>query len=392
MIPYGRQDIRQEDLKAVEQTLLSDYLTQGPVVELFEQKLAEYCGAQYAVACNSATSGLHLTCLALGLSAGDWLWTSPNSFVASANCARYCGAQVDFVDIDAASGNLCIDSLKTKLEIAQAAGCLPKVIVAVHFAGQPLALKKLFELKLQYGFALIEDAAHAIGARYEGVAMGCCRYSDATVFSFHPVKIITAAEGGAVTTNDCELAERIRRLSAHGITRDREAYAVADEGPWSYQQLELGYNFRMSDLHAALGLSQLSRLDSYIDQRNLLAERYSRALVNMPCEPLEQSAGIVNAYHLYVVRLDKDIQRLACFEFMRAHDIGVHVHYIPIYKQPYYRALGFGEDHCPQAEAYYASCLTLPMYAALSTKDQDKVIDILGKALEKSRISVVQES
>lgn len=386
MIPYGRQDIQEEDILAVVDTLHSDFLTQGPKTSHFESAVKRYTGAQYAVACNSATSGLHIACLALGLGSGDILWTSPNSFVSSANCARFCGAEVDFIDIDESTGNLCLTRLSEQLERAKARGKLPKIIVAVHFAGQPCDLKGLSALRDRYGFKIIEDAAHAIGADFEGEPVGACNYSDMCVFSFHPVKVITAAEGGMVTCNSPELEKRMRRLVSHGVTRDPDEYLCQDEGPWSYQQTVLGFNYRMSDVHASLGLSQLRRLDQYVAKRNVLAERYDNALSLLPLTPLRQSENNINAFHLYVVVLDKKLDRLAVYNAMRAEGIGVQVHYIPIYKQPYYQRLGFSATYCEHTERYYKGCLSLPLYPAMDAKDQDKVIDILEKVVNNSRL------
>lgn len=381
MIPYGRQDIRDEDIAAVIDVLRSDWLTQGPTIARFEEAVAAHCGAAHAVAVNSATSALHLACLALGLGAGDSLWTSPNTFVASANCARYCGAEVDFIDIDQRTYNMSPAVLAEKLERAARAGRLPKVVVPVHFAGQSCDMVSIRALADRYGFRIVEDASHAIGGRYRGEPIGCCRYADITVFSFHPVKIITTAEGGMALSNDPELAAVMRSLRSHGITREQGEMRGASDGPWYYQQLALGYNYRMTDLQAALGLSQLQRLDAYVARRRALAARYDRLLADLPlltpyCDPAAESA-----MHLYVVLLHEAQRRREVFSRLRAAGIGVNVHYIPVHTQPYYRDLGFEPGYCPAAESYYAAALSLPMYAGLSERDQDRVVDSLRQAL-----------
>lgn len=380
MIPYARQSIDQSDISAVVEVLQSDWLTQGPLVERFEQAIAQRCGAGHAVAICNATAGLHLACLAAGLGSGDWLWTSPISFVASANCGRYCGASVDFVDIDPYTWTIDAAALALKLEQADRQGRLPKVVVAVAFAGQSADMRTIKALAHQYGFTLIEDAAHAVGARYAGVAVGSGEFADMTVFSFHPVKIITSAEGGMVLTNRADLAQRLRLLRGHGVTRDSGQMTEESHGAWYYQQLELGFNYRITDLQAALGLSQLARLDDFLVRRQALAARYQQLLAGLPVGVQAPQAEAESAWHLFVVRLQGDnLQRShrEVFDGMRAAGVGVNLHYIPIHLQPYYRELGFKPGDFPQAEAYYAGALSLPMYPGLSDAQQDHVVDSL---------------
>ena len=380
-IPYGRQQISEEDIEAVVRVLRSDYLTQGPAVPAFEQSVARYCGAAHALAMNSATSALHVACLALGVGPGDRVWTSPVTFVASANCALYCGATVDFVDVDPATGNMSTDHLAVKLAQAERDGTLPKVVIPVHLCGRSCDMKAVHALSRRFGFAVIEDASHAIGARYDGAPVGDCRYSDITVVSFHPVKIITTAEGGMALTQDAALARRMERLRSHGITRDPADMTHALDGPWYYQQIELGFNYRMTDMQAALGVSQMSRLDAFVDRRHRLAARYAEALAALPLSlPPAEPEGR-SALHLYVVRVGAGHDRRAVFEALRARDIGVNVHYIPVHLQPYYAALGFRPGHCPDAERYYAGAISLPMHPGLSEADQDRVIGALRDAL-----------
>lgn len=379
VIPYGRQDIRDEDVAAVAAVLRSDWLTQGPTVPGFEAAVAARCGATHAVAANSATSSLHLACLALGLGSGDRLWTTPNTFVASANCGRYCGAAVDFVDIDRNSLNLDPAALAAKLEQADKAGQLPKVVVPVDFAGQGCDMAAIRALAQRYGFHVIEDASHAIGGRYRNEPIGACRHADITIFSFHPVKIITTGEGGMAVCNDAGLAKHMARLRSHGIRRD--AAAQASEGPWYYEQVELGFNYRMTDLQAALGLSQLARLDGYLAARSHLAARYDRLLAELPLQTPWRDPLADSSWHLYVVRLEDAGRRRAVFEHLRAAGIGVNVHYIPVHLQPDYRRLGFAPGYCPVAEDYYSRAITLPLYPGLDDAGQDRVVAALREAL-----------
>lgn len=379
MIPYGRQEITAADIAAVTAVLGSDFLTQGPAVPCFERAIADYCGAAHGVAVNSATSALHIACLALDLGPGDWLWTSPNTFVASANCGRYCGARVDFVDIDPDSYNLSPTALAAKLEQAAASGRLPKVVIPVHFAGQPCDMEAIAALGQRYGFRIIEDASHAIGGRYRGEAIGNCRYSDITVFSFHPVKIITTGEGGLATTQDPTLAERMARLRSHGITRDPAGMQGKPEGPWYYQQIELGFNYRLTDIQAALGQSQLQRVDDYVARRQRLAARYDRGLADLPLRLPYRDPGHQSALHLYPIQVLKD--RRPIFEALRLADIGVNVHYIPVHTQPDYGQFGFQRGDFPQAEAYYDHAISLPLFPTMTETEQDRVMAVLTAAL-----------
>jgi UDP-4-amino-4,6-dideoxy-N-acetyl-beta-L-altrosamine transaminase len=384
MIPYGRQDISEDDIQAVVDVLRSDFLTQGPAVPAFERAVASYCGAQQAVAVNSATSALHLACLALGVGPGDWVWTSPITFVSSANCALYCGARVDFVDIDPRTYNLSVERLADKLAEADKSGRLPKVVISVHLGGQPCDMAGIHALKQRYGFRVIEDAAHAIGGKYRGEPIGNGRYSDITVFSFHPVKIITTGEGGMALTNDPQLAKRMRLLRSHGITRDPEDMTHPPDGPWSYQQVDLGFNYRMTDLQAALGLSQMQRVDECVTRRHAVARRYDELLAGLPIVTPWQHPDTYSGLHLYVIRLKLDEirrSRREVFESLRNAGIGVNLHYIPVYRQPYYERIGFMPDHCPTAEWYYAQAMTLPMYPGLTEMQQDRVAAALQEAL-----------
>jgi UDP-4-amino-4,6-dideoxy-N-acetyl-beta-L-altrosamine transaminase len=385
-IPYGRQDIQQDDIDAVVSVLRSDFLTQGPAVSRFEDVLTGYCGAKRAVAVNSATSALHIACLALGLGPGDWLWTSPNTFLASAYAGLYCGAQVDFVDIDPRTGNMSIDALVAKLEIAEREHRLPKIVIPVHFAGLSCDMRSLGALGERYGFRIVEDAAHAIGGRYLDGPVGDCRYSDITVFSFHPVKVVTSAEGGAALTNSNELADRMNRLRSHGTTRDPGLMQGDPDGPWSYQALELGWNYRMTDVHAALGASQMQRLDSYVACRAALADRYDRVLANSGLLLPARDHDVLSAWHLYTVgwnEVASGLSRGEAFERLRAAGIGVQVHYIPVHVQPYFHGLGFRPGQFPNAEAHYARTLTLPLYATLTESQQDIVVSELQSLLQR---------
>jgi UDP-4-amino-4,6-dideoxy-N-acetyl-beta-L-altrosamine transaminase len=384
MIPYGRHDIVQADIDAVTSVLTSDYLTQGPCVPQFETALAAHVGARHAVAVNSATSALHVACLALELGPGDTLWTVPNTFVASANCALYCGASVDFVDIDPGTFNISIPALTEKLAAARLAGTLPKIVVPVDLCGQPCDLAAIRALADDYGFAIIEDASHAVGGSYQGRKVGDGRYADITIFSFHPVKIITTAEGGMAMTNSAALASRMELFRSHGITRDPALMTHAPDGPWYYQQIELGYNYRMTELQAALGLSQLDRLNAYVTRRAALAARYDNLLADLPLTRPEQHPDTASAWHLYVIRLDLDKitqTHRAVFEALRAADLGVNLHYIPVHMQPYYRAKGFNPGDFPAAEAYYTNAISIPLYAAMTDADQDRVVEVLRDVL-----------
>jgi UDP-4-amino-4,6-dideoxy-N-acetyl-beta-L-altrosamine transaminase len=385
MIPYGRQHVTQADIDAVVAVLRSDFLTQGPVVPRFEKRLAEYCGAAHALAVNSATSALHVACLALDVGAGDWVWTSPNTFVASANCALYCGAKVDFVDIDPRTYNMCPKALAAKLVIAEREKKLPKVVVVVHLSGQPCDLQSVHELAKRYGIRVVEDASHAIGGRYCGEPIGNCRFSDITVFSFHPVKIVTTAEGGAACTNDPTLAERLALFRSHGITRDPKLLTRDPDGPWYYEQLVLGYNYRMTDMQAALGLSQFDRLDEYVKRRHEIAADYDRMLADLPVVCPWQDPDGYSAFHLYVVRLKTaEIKRThgQVFAALREAGIGVNLHYIPVHTQPYYQAMGFRKGQFPEAERYYDEAISLPMFPTLTAGDQKAVVDALKCALQ----------
>lgn len=383
-IPYGRQEIDSSDLKAVVEALQSDWLTQGPTIAQFEEKVAAYCGAKYAVAVSNATAALHLACLAAGLGKEDRLWTSPNTFVASANCALYCGAQVDFVDIDPRTYNLSLEQLTFKLEQAERRHRLPQILIPVHFAGQSCAMKEMHELSRRYSLTLIEDASHAIGGKYLDSPIGSCRYSDMAVFSFHPVKIITTGEGGMILTNREDLYEKLLRLRTHGITRARDQMVLEDQGPWYYEQIELGFNYRMTDFQAALGISQMKRLDQFVERRHFLARRYDHALEGLPLATPWQDPNSYSSYHLYPIALHREKikkTRRQIFEELREKGIGVNVHYIPVHLQPYYQALGFKTGDFPQAEQYYASALTLPLYPQLTEADQDRIIQVLKEAL-----------
>lgn len=384
-IPYGRQDIDQADIDAVVAVLRSNFLTQGPTVPAFENAVTAYCGAQYAVATNSATSALHVACLALDVGKGDVVWTTPISFVATANCVLYCGATVDFVDIDLHTYNMSVERLAEKLTVAEKKGTLPKVVVPVHLCGQSCDMYGIHLLSKQYGFKIIEDASHAIGGEYKNKKNGSCRYSDITIFSFHPVKIITTGEGGMATTNEVTLAQKMRALRSHGITMN-----VADMEPrpveeiWNYQQVDLGYNYRMTDMQAALGLSQMGRLDKFVAQRHNIAKYYNKLLRNFPVHTPKQTAENYSAFHLYVIRLDLlkiNKTHRQVFEALHKKGIAVNLHYIPIYRQPYYEKKGFKANYCPVAEQYFSEAISLPIYSSLSKLQQEMVVDILGGCL-----------
>lgn len=384
MIPYGRQDISPSDIDAVVAVLQSDFLTQGPQIPAFEQALAAYCGVEHALATNSATSALHLACRALDLQAGERLWTSPITFVASANAALYCGAQIDFVDVDPQTLNISVDALAAKLAQAKTQNRLPKIVMPVHLCGEPCDMKAIHVLAQEYGFHIIEDASHAIGARHDGEPVGCCRYSDITVFSFHPVKIITTAEGGMAVTNNRRLADKMAMLRSHGITRNAAQMTHGTEGGWYYQQIDLGYNYRMTELQAALGLSQMRRLDDFVAKRHALAARYDRLLSELPVALPYRHPKNRSALHLYPIRVlpESGQSRRAVFDYLWQRGIGVNVHYIPVHTQPYYRqCFGFQMGDFPHAENYYAQAISLPLYYGLTEGQQDKIVDTLNAAL-----------
>ncbi|WP_044410322.1 UDP-4-amino-4,6-dideoxy-N-acetyl-beta-L-altrosamine transaminase [Thiomicrospira microaerophila] len=383
MIPYGKQAINQADIDAVVEVLQSDYLTQGPKVPAFERAVAGYCGVEYAIAVNSATSALHMACLALGLGKGDWLWTSPNTFVASANCARYCGASVDFVDIDPRTYNLCADQLEAKLIQAKADNKLPKIVIPVHFAGQSCDMKRIHQLSQIYGFKIIEDASHAIGGRYLNQPIGACQFSDISVFSFHPVKIITTAEGGLATTNQPELAEKMQLLRSHGVTREAHLMDQPLEGPWYYQQVDLGFNYRMTELQAALGVSQMTRLEAFVARRHQLAQQYSERLADLPFVLPYQHSDTHSSLHLFPILLPVNLDRGQAFNALREKGLGVNVHYIPVHTQPYYRQLGFKPGVFPQAEAYYQRAISIPLHQGLTDSQQDYVVECLAQLVKE---------
>jgi UDP-4-amino-4,6-dideoxy-N-acetyl-beta-L-altrosamine transaminase len=384
MIPYGRQDINQSDIDAVVAVLQSDYLTQGPVVPLFEDAVANYCGAKYAVAVSSATAALHIACLALGVGKGDIVWTTPVTFVASANCALYCGATIDFVDIDSRTYNISVNHLAEKLAEAKKIGKLPKVLIPVHLCGQPCDMAAIYMLSKQYGFKIIEDASHAIGARYKDNPIGLCEYSDITIFSFHPVKIITTGEGGMSITNDAMLANKMILLRSHGITRNESEMTHASEGSWYYQQIDLGYNYRMTEIQAALGLSQMQRLADFVAKRHSVADRYDYLFKDLPLQTPVRAGDSYSAFHLYVIRLKLSrVKKMhsQIFEALRKMGIGVNLHYIPVYHHPYYKKLGFNKGYCPEAENYYADAISLPLYPNLTEVEQDKVVAAVREAI-----------
>ncbi|CZF77684.1 UDP-4-amino-4,6-dideoxy-N-acetyl-beta-L-altrosamine transaminase [Grimontia marina] len=381
MIPYGKQNISQDDIDAVVDALTSDFITQGPRVTQFENAVAQKVGAKHAVAVNSATSALHIACLALELGKGQRLWTSPNTFVASANCGLYCGADVDFVDIDPATYNLCPKRLAEKLEHAKLSDTLPHIVVVVHMCGQSCDMEAIHQLSEQYGFHIIEDASHAISGKYQDQYVGNCQYSDITVFSFHPVKIITTAEGGMALTNNPALAKAMENLRSHGVTRDLESLVDSNQGAWYYEQQSLGFNYRMTDLQAALGTSQLARLDTFVERRQVLADRYTEKLSALPLTTPTLLPASKSAWHLYVIQLAEPDCRRSVFDELRAKGIGVHVHYIPVHTQPYYRELGFEWGHFPAAENYYQAALSLPLYFDMTEDEQDTVIQALADAL-----------
>lgn len=384
MIPYGRQEINQADIDAVVDVLQSDFLTQGPAVPAFEQRVADYCAAQHAIAVNSATSALHIACLALGVTNGDVVWTTPITFVASANCALYCGATIDFVDIDSRTYNMSVECLAEKLAQAKKNGSLPKVVIPVHLCGQSCDMAEIYALSIQYDFKIIEDASHAIGGRYKEDHIGNCHYSDITIFSFHPVKIITTGEGGMALTNDRVLANKMALLRSHGITRNTEDMLNKPDGPWYYEQIDLGFNYRITDIQAALGLSQMQRLDEFVTKRHVIAKRYDEQLSGLPLMTPWQHQDSYSAFHLYVIRLkittiSKSHREI--FEMLREAGIGVNLHYIPIYRQPYYKDFGFEFSDYQEAELYYSESISLPMYPNLNESQQDKVVTMLREIL-----------
>ena len=385
MIPYGKQDINQDDLDSVLEVLKSDFLTQGPQVPIFEKSVSEFVGAKYGVAVNSATSALHIACLSLGFTKGDILWTSPNTFVASANCAIYCGGKVDFVDIDPDTLNMCPQALEAKLILAKDRGLLPKIVVPVHFAGQSCDMKKIHELSLQYDFKIIEDASHAIGSKYLNQYVGNCSFSDITVFSFHPVKIITTAEGGLATTNQLNLAERMNLFRTHGITRDKDTFNIKSEGPWYYEQHELGFNYRLTELQAALGISQLKRVLHFIEKRHILRESYEKSIDSKNIILPKQDKNCYSALHLYPIQLrleELTLSKKEIFESLRDQGIGVNLHYIPVHFHPYYEKLGFKRGDFPNAENYYKRAISIPLFPSMSSRDQEYVISTILKTIK----------
>lgn len=383
MIPYGKQNISEADVEAVIKVLRSDYLTQGPIVPEFEQAVSKYCGAKHGVAVNSATSALHIACLALGVGKGDWVWTSAITFVASANCAVYCGANVDFVDINPKTYNMSVESLAVKLELAEKKGKLPKVVIPVHLSGQSCNMAGIYLLSEKYGFKIIEDASHAIGGKYQQKPIGNCQFSDIAVFSFHPVKVITAGEGGMAVTNDSELHSHMQRLKSHGITRVAEEMAKASDGLWYYEQIELGFNYRMTDLLAALGLSQLKRLDEFVAQRHLIVEQYNDLFKDSSVITPWQDSDSFSSFHLYIIRIKQHglIDHRVAFERFRANGIMVNLHYIPVYHHPFFEEMGYNRENFPEAERYYAEAISLPIYPGLTEEQINSVVTTLFSPL-----------
>ena len=384
MIPYGKQEISESDIEAVVSVLKSDFITQGPQVPLFEKTISEYCQVEYAVAVNSATSALHIACLALGLKEGDYLWTSPITFVASANAGLYCRAKVDFVDIDPNTYCMSVSALSEKLKVAKLENKLPKIIIPVHFSGQSCDMQAISRLSKEYGFRVIEDAAHAIGGKYQGVPIGSCTYSDITVFSFHPVKIITTAEGGVATTNAPDLSRKMQLLRSHGVTRDSELMTKPTEGDWYYQQVELGFNYRMTEMQAALGVSQMTKLDEFVQKRHDLFERYNKILAHLPIVLPRKLPESHSALHLYPIQIDQSktsVSRKSIFDYLRQEGVGVNVHYIPVHLHPYYKKMGYKEGDFPEAEAYYQNALSLPLFSQLTGQEQNYVLAKLEEVL-----------
>jgi len=386
MIPYGKQDINQSDIDAVIEVLKSDFLTQGPVTLKFEQIVCDYTTAKYGITTNSATSALHIACLALDLGRGDYLWTSPNSFVASANCGLYCGAKIDFVDINPKTYNISTQALEEKLIQAEKEGKLPKVVIPVHFAGQSCEMEKIHELSQKYEFKIIEDASHAIGGKYKNKSIGNCQYSDIAVFSFHPVKIITTGEGGIAVTNNSQLAERMTLLRSHGTTRKHDLMTHKADGDWYYQQLDLGFNYRLTDIQAVLGISQLGRLDEYVIKRNAIAKYYNEKLKELPLQLPIVNVEKYSSFHLYVILLELDSTdktRREVFDYLRGEGVGVNVHYIPIHTQPYYKKMGFKTGDFPEVECYYSRAITIPIYPSLTNEEQDFIVNSLKTVLKR---------
>jgi UDP-4-amino-4,6-dideoxy-N-acetyl-beta-L-altrosamine transaminase len=385
MIPYGKQSITQDDIDKVISVLNSDFITQGPIIDQFEAYISSYCKTKYAIAVNSATSALHLACVSLGVSAGDIVWTSAISFVASANCALYCGAVIDFVDIDLTTYNLDVNALETKLIQARKINKLPKIIIPVHLCGQSCDMERIQKLSFEYGFKIIEDASHAIGGKYKNSPVGSCTFSDIVVFSFHPVKIITTGEGGMLLTNNSYLAERIRLLRSHGITRDKNLFEHESDAPWYYEQVELGYNYRMTDIHAALGLNQAKRLEVFVKKRHELAEQYDKLLEDLPIFRPIRACYSYSSFHLYVILINQNIiktSHIDIFKYLRKKQIGVNLHYIPIYKHPFFKNYGFTIGYCPNAEIYYSSAISLPIFYDLTFGDQAYIADQLKRSFD----------
>ncbi len=383
MIPYGKQDINQNDVDAVIDVLKSDFLTQGPVVPLFEESLSTFVGSEYAVAVNSATSALHVACLALGVDKGDVVWTTPISFVASANCALYCGAEIDFVDIDEITNNISTKKLAEKLlDHKNNNKPLPKVVIPVHLAGHSCDMESIHKLSIEYGFKIIEDASHAIGASYKGFPVGNCFYSDITIFSFHPVKIITTAEGGMATTNDPALYNTMKLLRSHGVTRDKDLLTKGCDGPWYYEQQQLGFNYRLTEIQGALGMSQMTRLSEFVEKRQIISSNYFKALCNLPIElPAAESQS---SWHLFIIKLklgDIDMSYAQVFSELRKAGVGVNLHYIPIYRQPFYQSMGFKSDYCEVAEDYYSRAISIPIFHGMTEQDQESVVDTVSRVL-----------
>lgn len=378
IIPYGRQDIRRADIEAVIEVLSSDFLTQGQVVPLFENTIKDMTEVKYATAVNSATSALHLACLALGVGPGDTVWTVPNTFVASANCALYCGAQIDFVDIDSQTSNLSVDLLHAKLRKAEQTGQLPKVVIPVHLTGEPCDMAAIKKLSQEYNFKIIEDASHAIGGQYQGKPIGCCEYSDITVFSFHPVKIVTSGEGGAALTNSTELDQKLKLLRSHGITRDPTLMRQPKDDAWYYEQIDLGFNYRMTDIHAALGFSQLSRLYEYIERRHKIAALYDQEFEGSNLQTPYRNPANTSALHLYVIQVEPT-QHKRIFNKLRENNVGVNLHYIPVHTQPYYQKLGFAWGDFLNSEDYYRKAISLPIFPTLTEGEQNFVIETVKK-------------